>query len=246
VKGPVRQFTVRYGAAFWAYVLEPGEATLRALYELGRDAVASDLSTLDLAAIHHDVLGAALAQSGDPDESGYLVDAACDAFVETLSAYEMLARGFREAHDAARAERRQAAVVRRLSTFLTDTSLALEAEDSVAEVLRLVAEHARELLQASRCEAVLLDEEGAVSAAVHADADIVAHGGGTRGREERIGSDLQTLSGRRLGRLDVIRLDAEAFTDADRAVLVHLAQMTSGAVERSRLHRRSGARARER
>jgi hypothetical protein len=28
VRGPVRQFSVRYGTAFWDYVLEPGEQTL--------------------------------------------------------------------------------------------------------------------------------------------------------------------------------------------------------------------------
>jgi hypothetical protein len=235
MRGPVRQFAVRYAAAFWAYVLEPEERTLQALYELGRDAVAADLSTLDLAAVHHDVLRDALGQIADAAEAEHLARAAGDAFVETLSAYEMVARGFREARAAALSERRQAAVVRRLSSFLADTALAVEGDDSLTEVLHLVAEHARELLRASRCEAALAGAASAVAA------EEVAGAGAADGPEQRIQADLRTLEGRRMGSIEVVRRGSLPFSEADRAVLTHLAQMTSGAVERSRLYGRDAA-----
>jgi hypothetical protein len=42
-------------------------------------------------------------------------------------------------------------MLHRLSTFLADASLALDAPGSLEEILQLVAEHARELVGAARC-----------------------------------------------------------------------------------------------
>jgi hypothetical protein len=47
--------------------------------------------------------------------------------------------------------RERAEMLHRLSTFLADASLALDAPGSLEEVLQLVAEHARELVGAARC-----------------------------------------------------------------------------------------------
>ena len=58
----------------------------------------------------------------------------------------MVQRGYRAAREAARAERRQTEMSRQLSAFLADASLALDASDSLEEMLRLVAEQARELV----------------------------------------------------------------------------------------------------
>jgi hypothetical protein len=238
VSGPARRLRVAYDAAFWSYLLDPGEATLHTTYELGRDAVTMGLSVLDLAAVHHEVLAAAVRQSRDADEVAHVVQAAGDVLQESLSAYEMVARGFREAREAALLERRQAAVVRQLSTFLADAALAMEGDDSLAEVLRLVAEQARELLAASRCEASLLPEAGGLSASAVARGEldrpalaVTAHGRST------ITADLTTLDGRALGSIRLERAGGSGFTDADAAVLAHLAQMASAAVERGRLYR---------
>ena len=52
-------------------------------------------------------------------------------------------------------------MLRRLSSFLADASLALDASDSLEEVLQLVAEQARELIEAGCCRAtVALAVEG--------------------------------------------------------------------------------------
>ena len=77
--------------------------------------------------------------------------AAGEFFLESLSSFEMVQRGFREAQEAARLERRQKEMSRQLSTFLADASLALDASDSLEEMLQLVAEQARELVGAECC-----------------------------------------------------------------------------------------------
>lgn len=61
----------------------------------------------------------------------------------------------REAQEAAWLERRQTELSRQLSTFLADASLALDASDSLEEMLRLVAEQARELVGAECCVATV-------------------------------------------------------------------------------------------
>jgi Phosphoserine phosphatase RsbU, N-terminal domain len=232
VSGPGRRFRVAYDAAFWGYLLDPGEPTLRTAYELGRDAVAEGLSALDLAAAHHEVLAAALERAGDTEETVHLARAAGDVFLESLSAFEMVARGFRDAREAATLERRQAAVVRRLSTFLADASLAVEGSASLAEALQLVAEQARELTGADRCEATLLPDAGDVSVAARADIEPAAG----RTGETAIASELTTLDGRVLGTLRLVKRGGGGFGEADAAILAHLAQMTSAAVERGRLY----------
>ena len=60
--------------------------------------------------------------------------------------------------EAARAERRQTEMSRQLSTFLTDASLTLDASESLEEMLRLVAEQARELVGARCCVATVSAE----------------------------------------------------------------------------------------
>ena len=113
-------------------------------------AVGEDLAVLDLAAVHHDVLATLLREQPSQDPV-VLVTAAGDVFQESLSAFEMVRRGYREARDTVRLQRRQADMVRQLSSFLADASLALGAPDSLEEMLRLVAEEARELVGATCC-----------------------------------------------------------------------------------------------
>ena len=70
----------------------------------------------------------------------------------------MVQRGLGEAREAARLERYQNEMSRQLSTFLADASLALDATDSLEEMLRLVAEQARELVGAECCVATVATE----------------------------------------------------------------------------------------
>jgi GAF domain-containing protein len=115
---------------------------------------------LDLAATHHDVLLSALEDPANVRSPEAVTRAAADFFLESLSAFEMVQRGVREAREAAMVERRHAAILRRLSTFLADASLGLDAAGSIDEMLQLVAEHAREVIGAEQCMARLKVADG--------------------------------------------------------------------------------------
>ena len=146
-----------YATGLQAYLREPGEGTLHAAYELGREAVTRELDVLDLALAHHEALAAAL-RAADPDELERLIRSAGDFLVESLSAFEMIRRAYTEARDAAALERRQASMLRQLSSLLADASLALDT-GSMDEMLRFVAEQARELTGAACCVAMLVEPD---------------------------------------------------------------------------------------
>lgn len=149
----------QYADAFTAYLAAPTEDALRAAYELGRDAVGGALSVLELASIHHEVLCRHLAGAHGRADVDRVAAAAGDFFLESLSAFEIVQRGFREARDAVLLEQRQTALVRQLSKFLADASLAVDAGESIEEVLQLIAEQTREVIGAACCVAtVRLDD----------------------------------------------------------------------------------------
>ncbi len=168
----MQRFHAAYLDSFRHYIGEPSELTLRAAYELGRDAVRAELSMFDLAIAHHDALASEL-HKGDPADRERVARAAGDFFLESISAFEMVQRGFREARDSALLERRHAEMLRQLSHFLADASLSLDASDSLQEMLRLVAEEARELITADCCLVTTGDEDDAgVRATSHPENDL--------------------------------------------------------------------------
>jgi GAF domain-containing protein len=230
-----------------------------------------------MAAAHHDVLLAAVRRASTPAEVARVTEAAGDFFLESLSAYEMIRRGFVETQDAARIERRHAGMLRQLSTFLADASLAVDADASAEEILRLVAEQARDLLGADWCVASTLPHGGtpgaeAVSSATapapddpaawsgspwafatvpprhdrHHELRVASSDGPADGDEaaamppsagaDELAAPLTALDRRHIGEIRAGGRDGR-FTDVDRAVLVHLAQMTAAALERTRLYR---------
>jgi hypothetical protein len=154
-RSPAGPFGAAYATALGEYLRDPTEASLRVAYELAREAVGRRLSVLDLAVAHQEALESALAAASEPAEARRVTRAAGDFFLEGLSTFEMVQRGFREARQAASLVRRQTELSRQLSSFLADASLALNAEDSVPEMLHLVAEQARELLTAECCVVTL-------------------------------------------------------------------------------------------
>jgi hypothetical protein len=155
------EFRAAYTAALAAYLADGDEAPRRAAYELGRDAVAAELGLMDVADAHHDAILAALGAGVSPEAATL---AAADLFLETLSAFEMLRRGVGEAREDAERERRHAAILRQLSSFLADASLAASVEGSTHEILHLVAEQARELLGGACCVASARVEDDAPAA----------------------------------------------------------------------------------
>ena len=148
-----------YASAFHAYLRDANERTLRAAYELGREALTRGLGVLDLALAHHEALASAL-RTAEPGEAEHVARSAADFLLDSLSAFEMVRRAYEEAREAAVHERRQASMLRQLSSLLADASLALDASDSLEEMVRLVAEQARELTRASCCVVALAGTSG--------------------------------------------------------------------------------------
>lgn len=150
--GPFRS---AYAHALADYLREPSERLLRVAYELGRQAVSRQLSVLDLAVAHQEALLSALSETSSSAMMRHVTRAAGDFFLESMSSFEMVQRGLAETREAARYERRQTEMARQLSTFLADASLTLDGSGSLDEMLQLVAEQARELVNAECCVATV-------------------------------------------------------------------------------------------
>jgi hypothetical protein len=272
------RFRRDYRSALSEHLPDPGEPGLHAAYELGRRAVTEELSVLDLAAAHHDALAEVLDLPGPvPGEDTRRLLAIAGAFLaESLSAYEMVRRGYREAREAAELERHHAQTIRRLSSFLADASLASDADGSLQEVLQLIAEEARELVEAEGClvavhadgappwlsasspdglVAGLGESAGAHHLAVHVrlqarggpvrlDADElrltphIAALGGDDAAPGWLATPLAALDGRLLGWIELFGWERGGPTELDEALIVHLGQMASAALERARLYGR--------
>lgn len=248
-------FRCEYARAFRAFLEDEAERSLRAAYELGREAVAREVGLLDFAQAHHEALLAELADASEPEELRRVGRAAADFLLEALSAYEMVRRGFTEALEVVALERRQAAMLRQLSSLLADASLAVHARSSIREVLQLVAEQARELTGAAWCVACGangVEDAGAtvahagsvppalpglarelVAAVEGTDSTCVVHVEARLAPVRSIAVPLTALDGRLIGVLAVAPEDDRAFSELDKALLVHIAQMTAAAVERA-------------
>jgi hypothetical protein len=256
-----RDLARSYTAAFGQYLASGGEDALRAAYELGREAVAAEIGILDLAFIHHDALASALSDASMRRDAGRVTQAGAAFFVESVSAFEMVRRGFKEARDAAALERGQAGMLRQLSRLLADASLAVDASRSLREVLLLVAEGTRELVAAracvasatlagADCVAVACDDSVASAsferAAAIATARLLVHAPehSIRASEDElrnlsiacleggwVGAALTALDGRLLGSIQVF--GESGFSAVDEAIVMHVAHMTAAAVERS-------------
>jgi hypothetical protein len=272
-------FRAAYASALADYLADPSEGSLRIGYELGREAVSRRLSVLDLAVAHQEAFVSVLVGASGSTETQQVTRAAGDFFLESLSSFEMVQLGFREAQEAVRLERRQTEMSRQLSTFLADDSLALEVSHSLEEVLRLVAEQARELVNAECCVATVAaaGRPRAAEAASYSEADrrwpgfvqwldlfalyrVIRLAGGSvriageeltglppfrtavgdRPLEGWLAASLTALDGSELGAIQVFDKQDGFFTESDEAVLIHLAQMASAAVERARLYLEHG------
>jgi len=108
-------FHSTYAGALESYLREPDEAALRVAYELGREAVRRQLSVLDLAVGHQEALLAALTRRAGSTDEALVMRAAGDFFLESLSSFEMVQRGYGEAREAAWRERRRTRMSRQLS-----------------------------------------------------------------------------------------------------------------------------------
>lgn len=237
-------FRNRYAIAFARFIRERSERSLRAAYELGRDAVQAQLSVLEIAAAHndslaHEVVGAA------GEDIPVICTAAGDFLIESLAAFEMVQRGSSDARRAAFIERRNARMLRQLSALLADQSLAAGDGDSLAEVLQVAAENVREMTDA-RCASVHV----VAGARVRQTIDVRSESDGSdtwsdvvqpptqepaanEGGHDALRVPLLALGGSTLGELTVERKVGGPFSAADEALATHVAQMTAAAVERA-------------
>ena len=84
-----------YRVAFLQYLPRREEAALSRGYELGRTAVTEGMSVLELARIHHEVLGEALRETA-VDELTQVAMAASEFFLEVLATFDMTQRSLLE------------------------------------------------------------------------------------------------------------------------------------------------------
>ena len=181
----------------------------------------------------------------------------------------MIRLGFAEAVEAVAFERRQAAMLRQLSTLLADASLAVHGHSSIEEVLQLVVEHAYELTHAAWCLAWAASGPGGPSPTVaHTgsappalpDLAREAYAAVEAGTESTdivyvetryapagvVAVPLTALDGQAIGVLAVEPEAERPFTELDKALLVHIAQMTAAALERATPYRRQRPRGSQR
>ena len=219
----------RYAKAFAAHLGEGGESGLGAAYGLGREAVAAQVSVLDLVDAHHQALTVALA-SAPPGRQGEIVRAASEFLRESLSTFEIAARGYHEVQEIARIEHEHIEQLRALA----DASVSINASLTEDEILQLTADAARAALGAERASIAIMAAEprrpplGATSpqelevpTTTPARTSVSLH---ARGRE--------------LGSLEVVDRTEREFTRRDDAVLTQLGQLAAGAITNARLYGR--------
>jgi hypothetical protein len=99
VSPDLEALTRNYRVAFLRYLPQRAEAALTLGYEIGRDAVAQDVSLLHLAQVHHEVLSEVLADT-PPEKLRDIATAASEFFLEVLSTFEMARLTRADAPDA--------------------------------------------------------------------------------------------------------------------------------------------------
>jgi serine phosphatase RsbU (regulator of sigma subunit) len=216
----------RYARAFSAYLDERDERTLGAAYDLGREAVAEQLSVLAVAEAHHAAL---LAVLGERDAADTL-QAGAEFLRESLSLFESVHRGYHEVQEVARLEH---AHVRQLRA-LADASVAINSQLTVEQILQLTAATARDVLAVTRATVTIdaPDPRGRPLTATAPPQPAVPLASPARLAAE--------LSGRgsTLGTLEALDEAGREFTPRDEAILTQLAQLASVAIANARLFER--------
>ena len=93
---------VRYAEAFRAWLAHRDERELGTAYALGREAVAAQMSVMELAEAHHGATQEALRDAALPAERADVLDAAAAFLREALSTFEIAHRGYIEVQEVAR------------------------------------------------------------------------------------------------------------------------------------------------
>ena len=102
MNGILDQLAEDYAAALSTYLAGGGEAALHLAYELGRKAIADEVGVLELVLIHNKALTAIFSDPIPQEPAVQAVERASAFFAESLSPFEMVLRGFREANTSLR------------------------------------------------------------------------------------------------------------------------------------------------
>jgi serine phosphatase RsbU (regulator of sigma subunit) len=219
----------RYQEAFHAWLAHRDERELGTAYALGREAVTSQLSVLELAEAHHRAAQDALRDEPDPARREELLAAAGVFFGEALSTFEIAHRGYREVQEVARLEHEHVMQLRALA----EASVRINASPTTEEVLQLTVEAAQRVLGARR--ATISSTSGdpfsaGLNAAYPPEDDGEPSG-------QPIGVMLRS-AGRPLGMLEVTDRRDRQFTPRDEAILAQLGQLVSVAIAKSQAYTR--------
>ena len=93
---PQDRLTRNYTPTFLTFLGHPDEEALHSAYELGRAALADNITLLDLVRTHHQVFGQILCTTTNHDDLPAIVNAAADFLVEALAPFEIARRGYLE------------------------------------------------------------------------------------------------------------------------------------------------------
>ena len=143
----------QFKAALEDYLRKPEEAVLARAYELGRQCLASGLGVLDMTALQHRALMAALDGARTPEECISKIKAAETFMVEGLAPFEMIHRGVREANSALlRLNETLEEEVKRIAHLLHDEAgqLLAAVHISIDDVVRELPPAAREHMKKVR------------------------------------------------------------------------------------------------
>jgi signal transduction histidine kinase len=97
-----RPLAEEYASALASYLAGDGETALRRAYEFGRSALTGGLGVLEIAALHHQSLESLAAKGRSPATWRPRLKTAGEFLAESLSAYEMAYRSFKEKNAALR------------------------------------------------------------------------------------------------------------------------------------------------
>jgi Phosphoserine phosphatase RsbU, N-terminal domain/GAF domain len=214
------ELAARYADAFAAYLSDRGERELGAAYDLGREAVAAQLSVLDLAEAHHAAVRLALADGARPSDQ--TLQAAAEFLRESLSIFESVHRGYSEVREVARIEHEHVEQLRALA----DASVALNSSLTVEEILQLTADAAHSLIGGTRATVAVFAPDPRLRPLTATSPPLVSE---SEVEPARLTLRL-TGRGRELGVLDIMDARAREFTPRDETVLTQLAHLASVAI----------------
>jgi serine phosphatase RsbU (regulator of sigma subunit) len=222
------ELAARYADAFAAYLADRGERELGAAYDLGREAVAGQLSVLDLAEAHHAAVRLALVDGArSPDAT---LQAAAEFLRESLSIFESVHRGYSEVREVARLEHEHVEQLRALA----DASVALNSSLTVEEILQLAADAARSLIGGTRATVAVFAPDPRLKPLTATSPPLLASG---EPGDARLAARL-TGRGAELGLLEVVDTLEREFSARDESVLTQLAQLASVAISNAQLYER--------